>query len=59
VIDKQRESIAKYLYDLSKGILLAGVIGYFTGNIAGWVVLVHLGLAANAFIAAYLLEGKQ
>lgn len=57
--DGQRELVSKYLSDVSKGILLAGVVGFFTGNIAGWLVLIHLGLAANAFTAAYLLEGKQ
>jgi hypothetical protein len=56
---KQRESSAKYLYDISKGILLAGVIGIFADKIGVLFFLGHIALAIYTFFAAYWLEGRQ
>ncbi|WP_157792557.1 hypothetical protein [Thiomicrospira microaerophila] len=45
----QRENSGKYLYDLSKGFVLAGVVGYFADKLPGFVFLVHLLIALYFF----------
>ena len=54
---RQKESISKYFYDLSKGILLVGVVGLGTGKL-GWYVLFYFFAAGGFFWAALLLEGS-
>jgi len=49
VNSRQRESVCKYLYDLSKGILLAGVISYVAGDAALWALLLDFAVAAQTF----------
>ncbi len=56
---RQRALVCKYLSDTSKGVLLAGVVGFFTGNVSGWLLVIHVIIAGYAFWAAYLLEGEQ
>ena len=57
---KQRESTAKYLYDISKGTALLAVVG---NVIQGkWEIpSIFLGIATSIlfFIGAYLLEGVK
>jgi F0F1-type ATP synthase assembly protein I len=53
---KQRESAAKYLYDLSKGALVAAVAGILTDKITWVGIVIALLLAFYAFVAAYDLE---
>lgn len=55
---RQRELVSKYLSDVSKGILLAGVVGFFIGNVSGLLLVIHGIIASYAFWAAYLLEGE-
>ena len=57
---KQRESISKYLYDISKGIALIAVIGNVVQG--KWELpSIFLGIATSIlfFIGAYLLEGVK
>jgi hypothetical protein len=55
---KQREYLTKYLSDVSKGTLLAVVIGVGTGKLSlGYIVLMLLG-AVLTFAWGYLLEGR-
>ena len=54
---KQRESTAKYLYDISKGIALLTVVGNFTKD--KWdIPVIILGFLATIifFLWAYSLE---
>jgi hypothetical protein len=56
---KQRESAAKYLYDVSKGALLAALAGLFTDKVT-WLGIVALLVSAfYAFVAGYDLEEQQ
>lgn len=50
---KQRESAAKYLYDISKGILLAGLVALFTDKVS------PVGFALHGVIATYLFVVAQ
>lgn len=53
---KQRESSAKYLYDISKGSLVATLAGVLTDK-ASWLgIVASLVVAFYAFTAAYDLE---
>ena len=57
---KQRESTAKYLYDISKGIALLAVVGNIVQG--KWELpSIFLGIATSVlfFIGAYILEGKR
>ena len=57
---KQRESTAKYLYDISKGIALLAVIGNLVQG--KWELpSIFLGIATSIlfFIGAYILEGGK
>lgn len=54
--DKQRDSAAKYLYDTSKGVLLAAVVALFTDKIGWAVFFAHLGAAFFTFLMANWLE---
>jgi hypothetical protein len=56
---RQRESICKCLYDISKGFLLAGVIGYLAGKLVLLALIAHFVAAINAFFAAYFMEGDK
>ncbi|MBF0140082.1 MAG: hypothetical protein HQL74_07365 [Magnetococcales bacterium] len=56
---KQRDSAARFLYDVSKGLLLASIIAPLTDK-AAWISAVALaGLAFYAFVAAHILEGGE
>jgi hypothetical protein len=57
--DKQREFFAKYCADVSKGALLAGLVGLGTGQIRGLYLALDILIAAAFFVAAYLQEGKR
>lgn len=55
---RQRENTAKYLYDISKGILLMAVVGSLIGQEPDIFKLIFGGLAAVAFfIWAYTMDG--
>lgn len=57
---KQRESTAKYLYDISKGIALIAVIGNLVQG--KWELpSIFLGISTSVmfFFGAYLLEGVK
>ena len=56
---KQRELLSKYVSDVSKGLLLAGVVGYFANKISIAIFLLHLILAGYALSVAYFLEDKE
>ena len=53
---KQRESMAKYLYDISKGFLLAGVVGILASKIGALAFAAHLVTAVYAFVGGFWLE---
>ena len=54
--NKQRESTARYLYDISKGFLLAGVVGVLAGKVGVLAFIGHLITAAYAFVGGLWLE---
>lgn len=55
---KQRESTAKYLYDISKGIFLLAVIANMVQGKGGIPTLIFGFIGAFAFfLGAYILEG--
>lgn len=55
---KQRESVAKYLYDISKGALLAGVVSYLASKVSVLIFVVHVAVAIYAFMTAFYLEDE-
>ncbi|GAB60900.1 hypothetical protein KSU1_B0043 [Candidatus Jettenia caeni] len=56
---KQRESTAKYLYDISKGIALLAIIGNLLKDKWDIPTLIFGSLAALfTFIVAFILEGS-
>ena len=60
MIKKQRESTAKYLYDISKGIALLAVVGNIVQG--KWELpSIFLGIATAIlfFIGAYIIEGVK
>jgi len=56
---KQRESTAKYLYDISKGIALLAIVGDFVKEKHNIFIIIS-GLIATVvfFVWAYTLEGE-
>ena len=55
--DRQRESAAKFLYDLSKGIALLTVVSPWITGQSSWLTVLLGGLATVVFFAwAYWLE---
>lgn len=58
--DQQRESTAKYMYDLSKGIALLTVIKpLWEPGTDVWSVLFGLTATFTLFIWAYIAEGRK
>ena len=57
--NKQRESTAKYLYDISKGIALLAIVGDFVKEKDNILIIIS-GLIATVvfFVWAYTLEGE-
>jgi hypothetical protein len=59
VTDRQRDSSAKFLYDLAKGVGLISVVGAsVSGQVSGTSVIVGLLGMAILFFGAYWLEGR-
>ncbi len=58
--NRQRESTAKFLYDMAKGIGLIAVVGGLVGGQVNWWG-VSLGLIAMGclFFIAYWLDGEE
>lgn len=57
--DQQRESTAKFLYDMAKGVGLIAVVGGLVGGQVGWrSVIVGLLATLMFFFSAYRLEGR-
>jgi hypothetical protein len=57
--DRQRESTAKFLYDMAKGVgLIAVVGGMMAGQVSWRSVIVGATAMVVLFIGAYLLEGR-
>ena len=56
---KQRESIAKYAYDVSKGFLLAGVMGTFTNKLSVLAFIGHLIIAFYTLVFALMMEREM
>lgn len=58
--DQQRDSTAKYMYDLSKGVALLTVIKplWEPGVVTG-AVLFGLTATCALFVWAYILEGRK
>ena len=58
--DRQRESTAKFLYDMAKGIGLIVVVGGLVSGQATWLSAI-MGLigAITFFFIAYWLEGRE
>lgn len=53
---KQKDSTAKYLYDVSKGLLLAAIVGVFTNKATVSGLVISVLLAGYAYWVAYVLE---
>jgi len=57
--DRQRESAAKFLYDMAKGIgLIAVVGGLVSGQASGTSVILGLVVMAELFLFAQWLDGQ-
>jgi hypothetical protein len=58
--DRQRESTAKFLYDMAKGIGLIAVVGGMVSGQATWLSAI-MGLIGTLtfFLIAYWLEGRM
>ena len=58
--DQQRESTAKFLYDMAKGVGLIAVVGGLVGGQASWwsVIMGMIGMS-TFFMLAYWLEGRE
>jgi hypothetical protein len=58
--DRQRESTAKFLYDMAKGIGLIAVVGGLVSGQATWLSAI-MGLIGTItfFFIAYWLEGRE
>jgi len=56
---KQREYLSKYLADVSKGLLLAVVVGIGTGKLVVLYVVLMVLSAVFTCGLGYLLEGTQ
>ena len=53
---QQLESASKYLYDVSKGAILAGLAGLAMGKLSvGWFVMM-VGFTTITYFAAFQLE---
>ncbi len=58
--DRQRESTAKFLYDMAKGVgLIAVVGGLVSGQASWWSVLLGLYTMSALFCIAYWLDGEM
>jgi fucose 4-O-acetylase-like acetyltransferase len=58
--DRQRESTAKFLYDMAKGVgLIAVVGGMVSGQVNWWSVILGLFGMSTFFLMAYWLEGRE
>ncbi len=57
---KQRESAAKYLYDISKGIALLSIVGNLLKERWDIPAIIFGCIAATiTFIGAFILEGEN
>ncbi len=58
--NRQRESTAKFLYDMAKGIgLIAVVGGLVSGQASWWSAIMGLIGTITFFLIAYWLEGRE
>jgi hypothetical protein len=58
--DRQRESTAKFLYDMAKGIgLIAVVGGLVSGQASWWSVLLGVIAMIEIFCIVYWLDGEE
>ena len=53
---EQQGSAVKYFYDLSKGCLLAGLVGVMSGQIHVGGFAFFFSIAGYAYLIAYQLE---
>ncbi|MDX8401645.1 MAG: hypothetical protein R8K47_03335 [Mariprofundaceae bacterium] len=53
---KQRESLAKYCYDMSKAVHVGWMIGVATGEIPWWHAMILFVLGMDLFILAFKQE---
>jgi hypothetical protein len=56
---KQREFFAKYCTGISKGALLAGMVGLGRGQLRAAFAIGDLVLAVVFFVVAYIHEGRR
>ena len=61
MIQRQRESVARYLYDASKIVFATAVVGNFVArtNFDMLIFLAGVVTAACCFGGAYLIEGME
>lgn len=58
MIKRQRENTAKYLYDISKGVVLLSVVGNLIKE--EWdipVIIIGLAVTFMFFLWAYIIDG--
>jgi len=53
---RQRESVAKYLYDMSEAVHVGWLIGYAAGKVSWYAAIFLAILGTNLFINAYKKE---
>jgi hypothetical protein len=57
---RQRENLAKYLYDISKGVvLIVGVGGVVSGQVTAFNVILGLCTASVFLLVGFWLDGVK
>ena len=56
---KQRELVSSYVSDISKGVVIASVIGWSTGAIRWPLLLGNLAVAFGAFLVALRFRREE
>lgn len=58
--ERQRDSVAKFLYDLAKGVLLLTVVSPWVTGQASWLLMVFGSIWGLSFFSwAFWLEGER
>jgi len=57
--NKQRENIAKYFYDLSKGLVIGAAVGLGTNKVSVLAGIIYLTFSLYCLASGYLLDGEN
>ena len=56
---KQKGSVAKYCYDVSKGFLIAGAVGILANKLSVVAFIGHMFVALYAFVSGLIMEKEK